>query len=726
MGTAKRLIYVLVMLLIILGFQNCGVQSPLNQSRSFSSFEQSGNGGGYEGKPDGTYYHYIPSYTCEGKPSAEQITEIKDGQAYLYQNKNNQCADQSAPIEIAEIDISPFQNEFISVKDALFKRYDEKPLGIPANIAEILCRDDFTHPKFEVVAHYDRDKNVALARIYLPESQVADFSVSRILSSNEVQYVSEEVALRVDLSKAAMATRKFAGTIEKSTLAGVKAGPVVCVIGGSIDNSKWALKELTQVDAGSFQLLKNNEIMFFSEVSRTYFSATLFNTVSHLFKITVDNIVSDFSKFILGDQYNIIYRVGPVDDNLSVFFAKLPSEMWPSMYVYDSRTSKTKKLTNLGTSGESEAYYLKTPVLTEDQHLFYDTQIIQGTSKNTVVLRVYDFKTDSIREIRKLNETSNGFLALPKTNKFLLFWKNRNSVNNVVEIYDAKTATSRDLTLQIPSACLLVAYGARPILNETALLVSETCNSEAAKVVQVSLIDGSVKVIGDGQEISWISNDTNWVLLVDKQGLNTVYDVNTGQLKKVPVDPRFGFSGSDGITNFALSEFDSKIALVGNRYLFGFGGPIDSASMYQVDLTTGLTNSVCDKALGKKLFLGSLPNGKVFLFTYDSKLKVYRFYQVKSVTDCQRLNEFPSDFPNVPKLISTNIGFGLLLGNPLSASSLAWTREAVFVPIDGRPPLKFNSNTNSNWEMEVSADKNRIVLRGPGADGRLKIMSFDL
>ncbi len=121
-----------------------------------------------------------------------------------------------------------------------------------------------------------------------------------------------------------------------------------------------------------------------------------------------------------------------------------------------------------------------------------------------------------------------------------------------------------------------------------------------------------------------------------------------------------------------------------------------------------------------------MQNQKVFLFTYDVALKVYRFYQAKSPTDCARLNEFPSAFPNIPKLIVTKNGFGLLLGNPISSYTTNWTREAVFVPIDGRPPLKFNTHSNGNWDMEVSEDKNRIVLRGPGTDNVLKIFSLDL
>lgn len=143
-------------------------------------------------------------------------------------------------------------------------------------------------------------------------------------------------------------------------------------------------------------------------------------------------------------------------------------------------------------------------------------------------------------------------------------------------------------------------------------------------------------------------------------------------------------------------------------------------------MDTGVSTPICESAIGKKLLLGKLQNQKVFLFTYDATLKVYRFYDAKSSTDCARLNEFPSEFPNIPKLIATNVGFNLLLGNSMSSYTTNWTRAAVFILIDGRPPLKFNTHSNGDWDMEVSKDRNRIVLRGPGADNVLKIFSFDL
>ncbi len=726
------LIYILGILLFMMPFQNCGVMSPLNQGLSLSSIEKSahdtGNGGGYEGKPDGTYYYFIPNYSCGGTPAAEQISEIKNGQALLYNNNGDQCANQSTPISMNDVNASPFEKDFISIKDALFKRYDEKPVGIPDTIAEVLCRDNFENPTFEIVTHNDRETNEALARVYFQGKQISDFAVSRVLSSNEVRYVADNLSFKVDLSKPVAVERKFAGQVVATTLAGVQAQSLVCVIGGSIDTSKWSLKALTDVDAGPFQLMGNDEILFFSEVSRHYFSSTLFSTVTHLFKIGLDQVVSDFSKIVFGDNYDITSTSGRVGGSLYLFFGKLTSEKWTSMFVYDVRTGKVKRLTNLNADAEPEAYLMQQPVLTSDEHFFYDTLILHNDMSRTTAVRVYNLKDDSITDIAMLDESKyNGYMALPKTNKLLISWLNKNNVSNVIEIYDAKSKTSKDLPLQIAGNCHVMGYSFQNMSDESSILATQTCDGSKSDVVQISLSTGQVKTIASDSHVSWSSDDLNRFILTTTTKENIAYDIRTGQTINLPMDPGFGFDlGVAGSTNFSSSLDSAKVALVGDRFLYGFGGNTDAPSMYQVDLTSGASTQVCPAVLGKKMFVGMLPNQKVFLFTYDSQLKVYRFYQVKSLADCPRINEFPSEFPYVPQLMPTSIGFGLLLGKALTLDSTNIAAEAVFVPMDGRPPLKFNPNVKGNWQMDVSTNQNRIILRGPDNDNVVRIFSFDL
>jgi len=318
----------------------------------------------------------------------------------------------------------------------------------------------------------------------------------------------------------------------------------------------------------------------------------------------------------------------------------------------------------------------------------------------------------------------SGYSVLPKSNRLLIFWNVKNNLNNVIQIYDAPSKVSQNLKLQMPDNCTLSGYNTKILSDESGVLASETCGDTKTNVVRVNLNDGSVKVVGMDSFISWMSEDQNTFVLTDSSKANVAYDVRTGKITNLPVDPRFGLSVNSGLTDLTVAS--SKLTLAKDRYLYGFGGSTTAPTMYQVDLSNGTSTPVCESAIGKKIFLGQLPDQKIFLFTYDSTLKTYRFYQIKSPTDCARINEFPSEYPNVPKITATNIGFGLLLGNPLVATSNIQSPEAVFVPIDGRPPLKFNPDAKGNWDLEVSTDRNRIILRGPDANNVLRIFSFAL
>ncbi len=730
----KQFIIFAILALSTIGFQNCSFQSAAQDSQSQSKLEDSGNGGGYEGKTDGVFYHYVPNYTCEGSPVAAQVTEIKDGKAFLLKNESNKCAAPEASVPVSDVTFSPFQNDFIIVKDSVFKRYAQKPVGIPYNLAEVLCRDNFESPTFEIVSHYDREMNLAVARAYTIGGLIPDFSVSRVLSMTEVKYVSKQLAFKVDLSKPIAATNKFAGSIQQSFINGVTTQPLVCVIGGSIDTSKWSMKPIYSKEAGSFFLLPNNEIIMF-ENTVNYPIPNLPVRTATLLKIGLDGSTSTFSKDLLGDGFSVQYMIGPVDDNLTLFAAKNSSQdIWPSNYVYDIRNGRVKKLTNLIPGAKKEAYNPNNPVLTQDQHLIYDTQILnfQGGYDPTLV-RIYDMKTDTIWDVRTLDNTSAGYFVLPKTNKLLFFWTVKDGLRNVFEVYEPNSKKSSYLNVDLAAGCTLVPY--HPIVSddESELISNQTCADGNYSVVQVSLADGSMKPLNDARSVSWFSKDNQWLILNKESDPQShhAYNIKTGQYWDLKINPKHGYyvgpgSTTESMSNFALSSYAAKVALIDDRFLYGFGGSLEAPTLYRTDLSNGVTAEACMGAEGKKIFMGVLPNNKVFLFTYDSKLKIFRFYQVKSPSDCQRLNEFPSDYPYTLKLTSTNIGFGLMLGNELSASTPFWAREAVFVPIDGRPPIKFSSGPIGNWDMAVSADKNTIILQGPNAAGTPTLYSFEL
>lgn len=689
------------------------------------SFKDSGNGGGYEGKPNGIYYHYVPSYTCEGQPSPEQITEIKDGQAYLYANTTDQCASQNQLISNSEIGFSPFQNEFISVNNKLFKRYEVKPQGIPDSLAEILCRDNFENPTYEVVSHFDRIKNEALTRVYFSDRKIEDFPVSRVLSMDKLQYVAKGISLKVNLSAGADGKGRFEGVIEKSEIANLSPGAMTCIIGGSMDTSHWSLKALTSIDAGPFHLGLNGAVMFFSEISRNYFSSNFYTYVQHVFKIGLDGLVEDFTKRILGAEYNIIYYVGPVHDDLFIFAARLTSEVWPSLFVYDSVTNRTKKLTNLVAESPTEAYIRANPVLTKDRRLVYDTMVAYTAPQIKGFIRVYDLVTDTITQLATIDDHYAGHFVNANGKSVFFFWNDKDDISNSIEIYDFDRMQSTILPVKAADGCKIAMFETQLFTFEEKIIGIQVCGTSATELIRISLVDGSVKSFGEFKRRYWTTPDLKWLVIPMEKG-SRIVNLRTDEFWSAPIDPYFMLVRPDGSYDDAIGNSGPKIGYDNSRYIFGFGGDTSNPTAYKVDTQTQAFSEICNNVSGRKLDIGILPDHRAFVFTYDSELKVYRFYEAKQDGSCVRINEFPSQYPTVPKFISTNIGFGLLLGNSLSNTTSVWTREAVFVPIDGRPPLKFNRDGNSNWEMEVSSNRNRIILRGPDAAGTVRIFSFDL
>lgn len=731
----KQLLHIFIVTSLLLGFVNCSFQNALSLKFSNAS-KLSGNGGGYEGKPDGTYYRYVPNYTCSGQPSPEGVAEIVDGKAYLYDNNSGQCSTQSSPLLATDINLSPFQNEFISIRDELFKRYETKPAGIPNSLAEILCRDDFEKPTFEIVSHYDRETNQAQSRVYFADHLQPDFQIGRILSATEVKYQSEQLQFKVDISKPAAQKKKFSGMVIASTISGVQNKNLTCVVGGSLDTSNWKLTQLSELETYYFSFFGKGEILFANTVS---------TFVHQMYKIAVDNSVTNFTEKLLGYNFDSQVTMASESPDLFIFQGRPVSDLFQSWFVYDQVTSKVIRLTNLNTERAQGSYLSNSPNITENRHLIYTEN--DNFFNHKYILHDLDLNTNSNYEI---GVTTNGIahITLKKTNRAILVDYSVKPITQV-QLYTVATKSQKPISVQLPSDCQLDRLGMSGMMvdtynNEEDILGNMTCGGTSdVHLVLFHVSTGEVREIALNKYIIWVTEDHKWLLLGDLRQVTdpqtgqsstkfisttpTAYNILTGQSFVTSVNPNHGTFDSEG--NFVHPDYSNgdimeflKIASVENRWLYGFNGEVFNPTLYQTDLQTGLSIKSCENAQGRKLHVGALPNQKVYLLTYDSQLKAYRFYAVKSPTDCLLLNEFPSEHPSVTYLQSTTIGFAMSMGD----GNMRPTREAVFVPTDGRPPLKMSYGDQGPWYIQVTPDKRRIILTGPAADGVNRIFSFDL
>jgi hypothetical protein len=715
---SSRILILAGVIFLLISFQNCSAVKPssIGHVLTFkSTATESGNGGVYDGKPDATYYRYIPNFKCnDGKTAPNQIAIFKNGQFLLYDTNGQQCASQLSPLANIDIITSPFQSEFISVNDFLFKRYQEKSPDIPTNLAEILCRDNFEKPNFEIVAHYNRETNEALSRIYSFDQLQSDFSVSRILSSDEVRYVSSNVSFEVNFSKVIEGQKRYAGEVKSSKLSMVKTGNLTCVIGGSLDTSSWTTKILYDKGAENFSFLPNKEISFLSEAFRVDYGYFIKKTI-HLFKISPDSKITDLTKTHLGDEFSI-FAQNPFEDKNFMFFWTNPEyESLKSWYVLDVKKNTTTRITNIDKGSDWETLIFTPGTVTIDQKIFYTTWFFSPSTES--VLRSYDVITSKITEIAR-NRAGLEVGLLPKLNQLVISYPESSGLR--LQIYDIRTKLSRNLNVAPISGCKLVSGMYDLFKNEEIYLAQATCSQTNGdnKFVLVSLSDGKTTSVGINKSFLFSSENKRWIVFADnKTGQISIYNIDTQESQDLPSYVRTNFSNS---ANFKI---DRNIILLDNRLFYGLSSLSGlNPKLYETNVVTGASSLICENALGEKISIGAIDEKKLFLLTYDSQLQIYRFYYAKNSNECIRINEFPSIYANTLRVIPATIGFSVTVGdgNPYLVA-----REAIFVPIDGRPPMKLSHNSEGPWQVELAPEKDRIILLGPDAEGNRKIISFE-
>jgi hypothetical protein len=233
------LIYFILAIGILVAFQNCAKYSFRNLTSELT-LKSSGNGGGYDGKLAGTYFHFIPHFTCEGRESFKDMIEVHDGRFFLFENQPEACAKVSRELKSEEIILSSLQNDLFLFADHIFMREASDLTQIPKSIPELLCRDNYSQPQFEVAAFYDVDKNTSILKIFSSASSSSTYSDSnRILSWPQISYSSASANLNfnVDLDSSSLAKPgqikgKVASSLEIYKLTSEN---LTCALGGGLE-----------------------------------------------------------------------------------------------------------------------------------------------------------------------------------------------------------------------------------------------------------------------------------------------------------------------------------------------------------------------------------------------------------------------------------------------------------------------------------------------------------
>jgi hypothetical protein len=201
---SARIALLFISALVLMPFQNCTRYSfkSLTDGLALNSSggEVSGNGGGYDGKLQGSYFRFIPDFTCEGKKTFKELIEVVDSKAYLFENTIDKCATDSIEIPLESLALSPFQSEVISRAGHIYERFATSPSQVPDSFQELVCRDDFANPNFEILVRYDQNTNTASTTFYSADTNSTDPSSVRAINNSLLEYSSYAGELRYQVN----------------------------------------------------------------------------------------------------------------------------------------------------------------------------------------------------------------------------------------------------------------------------------------------------------------------------------------------------------------------------------------------------------------------------------------------------------------------------------------------------------------------------------------------
>lgn len=729
--------------IIALLFQNCSGTSGFltgGIEDSVLSSRLSGNGGGYDGKPG--YVRYLPDYTCEGRSSFKSKIVQADDKFYLYENFFDHCSDSPQEISAELVQSSPFQKDFITVHDFLFKKYEQVSDQIPDILPEVLCRDHFEQPQIEVITHFNRTDGSAKSQVYRKTGEPDESLASRIFSGHSIEYIFKNSHLVVDLGQGTgRDKRQFAGHFTSTDLKLSKV-PVVCVTGGALDTKMWPLRQIVDRPVtGQFLIHPKSHDLYFS--SRTDFHAN----IHQLYRLKngggYQNITQDFLG-TWGGVFNF-YPLGNSDWMAMQGYGPNESRAW--MVFNPDQAGSLKKLTFSSQTVLEVARNSQDPmpVALLGANLFgiFVDQLKLNPASSVYEhqqsgFRFYDSKKGETKDVLISRDRSGHVLST--RGSFAISFLRQADDSVVLQKFDF---VSRKLQKEIPlpsfSGCELQWQAGNQwslsklnlVSGDQTALIEYECDNGSNQIYQISLTDGSVRFIASSKHLAWISDDKNWILLMQRKAfdlqsiaqLSPSYESGSGELYRIQdgfsvptaIEPHLWSLNQDSNVKYLNSFFSrsgtSPLATqIQGRYIAGFDKGLNP-DFFVFDTEKGTERRVCDQVSDQKIHFLSLKNERLFLVTAQTTNKIYNLYEIGMEGSCRLINSFPSQWTQIRSFVPTRLGIGISFRTSLGMD----IDDILFVPLNGSSALRLNPDARELirvFQMEASQDETKIYFFG--------------
>lgn len=731
--------------ILIMFFQNCsmpeGFQTEGLQNIS-SSKNSGGSGVGYDGKIGGSYYRFVPDYTCAGQPAAKEIIQVNDDSTKYITNSTLQCGSEIIDLPINKIQTSPLQTEFITFNDNIFKKMDSLVNEIPNELPEVICRDNFENPQLEIVSHYDRIQQTATGRIYkrLSDGSISksnDFSVARVLSPYEIEYQSNIMKLKVDARNAIPGTRRYNGRYDGQNNEG---SDVTCVTGGLLDSSAWPLKLITDFRVTGFTInYYTNSVVITKE------DAVGSMAGRRLLQLKPDGQFRDLTSELLNSQYEVNSLTSSYS-NTPLILASGVTNLNGSNYLqYFFLDLQNLLAIPFGNAGE---VLRSSPAPLQNGEMIYT---VNNSQANTI-LRKLNLKTQQLVDIYqnfdvKAEVIQNTNLVVTVSNSTSRSVLVHNIINNTKQVIDPPIATSCFPSSENDYA-LDYTYGNPTVFKvfpkANMAVVRYNCYQDNPILYAVSLNNNPNINFGKNACVLDYSTEYNWieigheVLIKQASGLMEPscrpisafhYDFNTNS--SFSLDGNIIYS-ADRYKNFATAQMVPMYANAENTQITSNGttrysqlkltANLNLALVYsnakpqliEHNLITKQTREICDLSKGSIISLGSMNNGEAYSLNYSSDENVYYVYKIKENL-CEQLNSFPSNKSKVQEIALAPTGLGVILSDDTQNTP----SSVYFVPFSGKPTYLLNRYEQDIYTasgFKINSNTKELFLRGKAKD----------
>ncbi len=244
--------------LAVVPFQNCSNKAQLKTTGTGQQMG-GGNGEGYGGKPDASYYHFVPEFTCEGREAAFREIRVEAGEAKLIENNSLQCAASETNLQPSDVDRSPYQGDLVGYQDKIFELKERAVTEIPDELVEAWCFDDPNNKQLEVVHRYDRVLSAARAvirrRVNNTLQEVQPTNVSRVVEMRMVKFRAQDYSLDISKDTPTTTPGQFVGVFSANLDGQQVSLQLSCRLGGYLDARLWPAPLVVDGNVNQYEYL---------------------------------------------------------------------------------------------------------------------------------------------------------------------------------------------------------------------------------------------------------------------------------------------------------------------------------------------------------------------------------------------------------------------------------------------------------------------------------------